>query len=143
MKKMLKRILIITWLLVLSQQSCQFCNRCQNQECLECITGYELVSGICSTDPCKLINKTNLQCLQCKSGYVNQRGSCLISKCLFQSSPNFCMQCAERFTVNLYTRLCDPINCHEFDVQTRVCSRCFSGYVAVNGYCQPLNCIRR
>lgn len=140
--KILRHVLMAAWLISLSKQVCEFCNRCQNDECLECMTGYELISGVCSADPCRYVNKTSLRCLECKGGYVNQRGTCLISKCLFQSSPNFCMQCAPRYIVNLDTRLCDPVNCRTFDPHSRECLKCFSGHVAINGQCEPLNCIR-
>ena len=117
------------------------CSEFNGSVCVKCAPDYYMNMDVCIwTDPsCKTFNRTNGKCLTCFPGYAVTDGTCLVSS-VDANCKTFkdgkCTECSKNFYFSPDNRCIqiDPF-CKNFDIPTKTCTSCYSGFTLVSGVC--------
>lgn len=115
--------------------------------CLQCATGYQLVSNtycqLISLPFCVTIDYSTITCKQCVFGFELFNGYCRASNCNnYQiSNVSLCANCSNGYLLDAKTNICAIGKCGQaLLVNQSMCQFCLLGYNLQGGICYANNC---
>lgn len=91
---------------------------------------------------CKTFNDQNGACTSCFAGYQVQGAGCVVSNatqgdpfCKKFDSNNTCVQCADRYYMNLKVCTLISVFCNQYNSITGACLSCYSGFKISGSQC--------